>query len=257
MSGVVETLRDIDHSKWYLKIWYLWFNQNLLLFVSTFLYIAGYFSAFFYMIADFPPNPYLALRFILNITVFVALLLDLVVIAVISIISLLKGWDTWRKSQKEILSFIITGCGFMWIITSLIWRFPYYLRGPFEFGFDPMGPFTMTTLHNGEDEFLLFFMGGSIFLFVFLALQDRYFLLPERVSHGRLLYGFTIFIGNLSITIYGLLHRFSPEVFIIDRLNLTSFYWMFMLLWKLAVTSLIGMIVARRIFKASTNPRLV
>lgn len=240
MPRVVETLMGVSRSRLYLRIWYLWFGQNLLLFLSTFLFIGSY---LFLAIESYL---YISLRFILNVTIFIALLLDLVVIVVITFISFLDGQNALKKSHNEKLPFIITGCGFMWILTSLLWRFPFYLRGPFDFVFDPSGSF-LQVLHGGNDEwFFLFFLSGSIFLFFFLALQDRYSFPSRRVSNGRMLYGLTILIGNLSITIYGLF----PNVLLISRfINLTFFYWIFMLLWKLLVTSLIGMIVAVKIFK--------
>lgn len=247
MFGVIEVLMGINRSKLYARSWYLWFGQNLLLFLSTFLFIGTYFS----LLVPDEAFLYHSLSSILNVTVFIALSLDLVVIAVITFISFLEGLNALKKSQNEKLPFIITGCGFMWIVTSLLWRFPFYLRGPLDFGFEAIGPFTLVLhydIHGGW--FFLFFISGSIFLFFFLVLQDKYFL-PSG-SSGRKLYGLTILIGNLSIAIYRLFYIY--DVLIIPNfINLTLFYWIFILLWKLIVTTLLGMIVAKKIFKEKAH----
>ncbi|MFX1249384.1 MAG: hypothetical protein ACFFBQ_18485 [Promethearchaeota archaeon] len=236
---MVEIFRSINRSKLYKRIWYLWLGQNVILLFSALLYIGGY------LLLILESYLYVSLRIILSVTLFIALLLDLIVVTTITIISVLEGENVLKNSQKDKIPFIIAGCGLMWVITSILWRFPFYLRGPLNFGFDPIGSFSLQTLHPENDvSFFLFFLIASFFLFIFLVLQDRSPFPSERVSNGRMIYGLAILFGNLLIVFYGL---FGNILQIPNNINLTFPYWILMLLWKLVVTPLIGIIVAKKL----------
>ena len=237
---------NIDRSKLYVRSWYLWFIQNFLVFLSMFLYIGNYFSL---IIISENPEFYLISRISLSIVLFIALLMDLVIVAMIVFDSAFKYRNSVEISQNVKGHLIISISGSMWIIISVVWRLPFFIRDLLNLGFEPTGLFTFCVHEN--IWFLLYFITGAFFLFIFLILQDIYLSLPGY-SNIRMVYGLTNLIGNLLIAFYGL---FGGNLIINRYINLTFFYWIRMVFWKLTLTPLVGMAVAEKIFTLEKKTR--
>ncbi len=239
-----KVLMSIDLSKLYKKSWYLWFGQNLCIFLCAFWYIGTYFSLIlFYMTSDYFLEVVFSL--LLRGTLYIALFLDLVAIGIISLVAILAGYHAFKRSHSLIIPSLISISGLMWIITSFLWRIPFYLEGPIRFEAVPLSLLT-NYIHESDKNILFFvlFIAGSFFLFSFLALQDIYFTLPGRIPYKRAVYGLVVLIGNFVIVWYA----FFREVLLLDHINLTFFYWILMVVWKLIVTSLVGMAIAEQVF---------
>ena len=235
---------SVNLPKLYKRGWYLWFGQNLCIFLCAFWYIGTYLSLIlFYMTSDYLLS--VVFSFLLRGTLYIALFLDLVAIGIISFVAMLSGYYAFKRSQSLIIPSLISISGFMWIITSVIWRIPFYIEGPIRFEASPLSLLT-DYLHESDKNILFFvlFITGAFFLFSFLALQDIYFPLPGRVPYKRAVYGLIVFLGILILTWYA----FFRDVLILVHLNLTFFYWILMVLWKLIVTSLVGMAIAEQVF---------
>lgn len=182
----------------------------------------------------------------LNFIVYVAIVLDIFVVALLLVFFFLEDRNSAKPIPQRIEPRIILICGVLWILTSILWRIPFYLQGPLGQNFGPLSLF-MVYIHEGGRyfSFLFLFFWGSIFLIAFLFVQDRYFLSTENRSFKRSVYGFAVLIGNFIIVAYSL----NRDALIVTPFgNAVFFYWILMITWKLGITPIIGMWVAKGIW---------
>jgi hypothetical protein len=141
-----------------------------------------------------------------------ALILDLISVVIISLSSFSHFWtlrDEYDFKSKEMSIPIF---GFLWVVFSLLWRFPFYLEGGFDLGFNEQGFLDLEAnqFYNGllNNQVMLFFqLFGAICLLFFLYFQEKYFEPINKIKSNDT--GKDIEIGVGRATVLGVLNVIS------------------------------------------------
>lgn len=144
-----------------------------------------------------------------------ALLLDLISVFLISL-----GTFSYFRNQKNFdlknKDSYIPISGFLWVVFSLIWQFPFYLQGGFDLGHDQQF-FTLNknvfynNLLNNQLMIIIQLL-AAISLFFFLTSQEKYFkpLVDKKNSQN---FGSDLEFGIGRETILGLINVISILLF--------------------------------------------
>lgn len=203
-------MSELNKEKLFFYGWILWLIQNIILFIP--------------LIASFPVLNSIVLEQIINLGleryfstginyIFTfALLLDLVSIFLISL-----GIFSYFRRQNEKFDWkckdsYIAISGFLWVVFSLIWRFPFYLTGGFHLGhIETFGVLDKNVFYNNllnNQLMIIIQLFAAISLFFFLFSQEKYFK-PLVVKKDSLNFGSDLDFMIGRETILGLINVIS------------------------------------------------
>lgn len=189
--------------------WRIWYFQNVLLIIPLILFIPNYFSKS----GVGEVNVFGA---IINIFFYIALILDLLSVLLISI-SIVIEYYSRKKENYSLLILFIPFLGFLWVLLGLFWRLPFYSQGPFDFGFGfrrSIRP-SNTSIYSNliyDPLIVVLLISGSFLLFLFLFLQDNFLLFGQSPEPKRLI---SINIGAF----FGLANCFSNFLLLIIMIS--------------------------------------
>ncbi len=108
-----------------------------------------------------------------------ALILDIISILIISLSTFAHFRSLRNEYDFKSKEMLIPIFGFLWTSFSLLWRFPFYLEGGFDLGFNEQGFLELeeNKFYGGllNNKFMIFFqLIGTICLFFFLYFQEKY-----------------------------------------------------------------------------------
>ncbi|MFX0204813.1 MAG: hypothetical protein ACFFDT_02420 [Candidatus Hodarchaeota archaeon] len=185
--------------------WRIWYFQQILLFIPLSLLIIN----FQMVIGAHQPfdNPSRVLGGIINTCFYLAYFFDLFAVFLICI-SLVLDFLLHRKEKNTALRVIlIPFFGMLWIALSFLWRFPFYIRGIYDFGFglrsiESRLENTIYTelLYNQTTQYTL--ICSSIILILFLLLYDIFLRIKGKIPDSPIdfypgtLFGFVNCISN-------------------------------------------------------------
>lgn len=235
--------------------WRIWYFQNLLLLIPLLPLIVN-----FQGINNYSLGLYSGIWDIgtfINVIFYSAFFLDLFAVLLICIGIVLELIFRWKEERYSFLVFLVPFLGILWIFISLLWRFSFYLQGPFNFGFGiRRSVFSLEDsvyvelLQNSPTTFLL--ISNSIILLLFLLFHDNFLLFKRR--EPLLKQGVAVDLG----TLFGLANCFSNFlIFIIaiSGLKIDQFpnfplvqFLLLLTCWiaQLLIVPLLGMRTARR-----------
>lgn len=192
----------------------MWLIQNIILFIPLIAFLPFVYGLIRENIASIGLEQYFSTGIDYIFTF--ALLLDLVSVFLISL-----GTFSYFKHQNEkfdlkVKESYIPISGFLWVVFSLIWRFPFYLQGGFNLGHDQQFYTPNNNLFYGSllsnQLMIIIQLLGAISLFFFLFFQEKYFkpLVDKKNSHN---FGSDLDFGVGRETILGLINVISVLLF--------------------------------------------
>lgn len=183
------------------KGWQIWYYQNTLYFIPLILFLPNFFFLFF----DWRVGH--VLGSLINLTLYFCFIFDVLAVSLISL-GLLFTLSSYAVMKRKLFCLFAIVSGFSWVGTSFIWRGVLYFQIPYNVGFglkhDSLNNIGMYDLFLNVEKglnlpLLFFFLGGSVFLLVFLTLYDNLYLVQLTMDDTPMT-SFNINIG----TIYGL-----------------------------------------------------
>jgi hypothetical protein len=236
--------------------WHIWYFQNVLILVTVLFILPNLFLTiiFLWQLGSL-------LASIMNTFFFIALILDITVVIIISFSFLMEYFDS--KHDLSWIVLLLPICGFVWVGLSLIWRFPYYIQGPLNFGFgmkiniNPAYSLIFIRLEQEPSSLLILITGSLVFL-SFLILQDFLFSKKlqlnaqsiDKISFPNIgtFYGGSNVIGTLLFVFYAIFAE--PQTVLPDFLH-----WILILaiIFKLVLTPLLGMVTTRKLVSCSSR----
>ena len=186
--------------------WKLWLFQNIIILIPFIACIPVVSSILFqYVVSLDMVNE---TSTILNYIFTFALLLDLISVLFISISSFFYLSSLKKEVDFKRKEFFIPISGFLWIIFSLLWRFPFFIRWGFDLGLTRQ---TYWELRNNQfysnllnnPLIIIFQIIGAFCLFFFLFFQEKHSetIKRENINNdlGNIGIGRATFLGGLNI----------------------------------------------------------
>ena len=171
------TLSELHKNRLYGLGWKILLIQNLILLIPLTACIPIISGGVYQFLVSIGAADYES--YIINYIFNFALILDLIAISLISLSVLIVFQPQKEEYDYRKKELYIPILGFLWVILSVIWRFPFLTGGGFDLGLSIGTPwkiedndFYMSLLNN--IVMIAFQLSGAICLFFFLNFQEKY-----------------------------------------------------------------------------------
>ena len=171
------TLSELHKNRLYGLGWKILLIQNLILLIPLTTCIPIISDSVYQFLVSIGAADYES--YIINYIFNFALILDLIAISLISLSVLLVFQSQKEEYDYRKKELYIPILGFLWVILSVIWRFPFLTGGGFDLG---LGVGTLWSLEDNEFYtnllnnivMIVIQLSGTICLFLFLNFQEKY-----------------------------------------------------------------------------------